>query len=442
MDTKPIWRAPLLLALANLSLLTFGGCAIVDQYGARAIEYNEQTAASKSSIILLNILRAAYREPLQFTDVTTVTGTASVQGGLNATIPLRIGGTAFSTPQILELNPSASVSGGPNFSIANLNTQEFYQGLQAPISPQVIANYAAAGVSLNVLLPLLISDITLEEHDQIRVLRNTGSSPESFRGFRHVTKELVRQGLTVSVRENEAESIGPVLTKKEARDPKLLAGLAQAMTSGDSPLSLQGIKLANGTTSDSEFRFGKSAEKKATLCFKNKVIPREDLDPDFEVSKKLQAIHPVYLNFEPFPPILIPRAMYCDQAKQADQNSAAKPPEERKSSLTPRSVEQIFLFLGELVRTELGLNDNLPKDLQDSGHFTDAHIPLYLFKFEQRMPVNGEISANFHGTTYTVAADPSGADASSQVLALLTDLLALQSSAKSLPPPNVIAIAP
>jgi hypothetical protein len=56
--------------------------------------------------------------------------------------------------------------------------------------------------------------------------------------------------------------------------------------------------------------------------------------------------------------------------------------------------------------------------------------------------MNGEISANFHGTTYTVAADPSGADASSQVLAILTDLLALQSSAKSLPAPDVIAIAP
>jgi hypothetical protein len=69
-------------------------------------------------------------------------------------------------------------------------------------------------------------------------------------------------------------------------------------------------------------------------------------------------------------------------------------------------------------------------------------IPRYLFRVEQRMPVNEEISANFHGATHTVAADPSGANASSQVLAILTDLLALESSAKTLPPPNVIAIAP
>jgi hypothetical protein len=100
--------------------------------------------------------------------------------------------------------------------------------------------------------------------------------------------------------------------------------------------------------------------------------------------------------------------MYCDVAKQSDKSSASKRSVPQKSSL---------------------------------GNPTKG-VPSYFFKVEPRVPLNGEISANFHGTTYTVAADPSGADASSQVLAILTDLLALQSSAKSLPAPNVIAIAP
>ncbi len=78
--------------VAAMGLIPLGGCAIVDQYGSRAIEYNDQAAASKSSTILLNIMRAAYREPLQFTDLSTVTGLASAQGSLNASIPARIGG--------------------------------------------------------------------------------------------------------------------------------------------------------------------------------------------------------------------------------------------------------------------------------------------------------------------------------------------------------------
>jgi hypothetical protein len=88
---NPALRTLLILALAHLSLSALEGCAVVDQYGSRAIEYNEQTTAAKNSIVLLNILRAAYREPLQFTDVTTVTGTASARGSLSADIPVRIG---------------------------------------------------------------------------------------------------------------------------------------------------------------------------------------------------------------------------------------------------------------------------------------------------------------------------------------------------------------
>jgi hypothetical protein len=38
--------------------------------------------------------------------------------------------------------------------------------------------------------------------------------------------------------------------------------------------------------------------------------------------------------------------------------------------------------------------------------------------------------------------DPSGEDASTQVVQLLSDLLAIQSNAKDLPAPNVIAVVP
>jgi hypothetical protein len=113
------------------------------------------------------------------------------------------------------------------------------------------------------------------------------------------------------------------------------------------------------------------------------------------------------------------------------------------ANFTLRPVEQIFLFLGEVVRTELSINGEPSPHLINAQDYDPKNlVPEFLFRVEQRMPVNGEISANFHGVPYTVAADPSGVNASSQVLAILTDLLALQSSAKSLPAPNVIAVAP
>jgi hypothetical protein len=262
---NPALRTLLILALAHLSLSTLGGCAVVDQYGSRATEYNEQTTASKNSIVLLNILRAAYREPLQFTDVTTVTGTASAQGSLSADIPVPIGGAGFTTPNLMILNPSATVAGGPNFSVANLSTQEFYRGLQSSIDTQVIETYVASGVSLNLLLPLLISEIKLEEPDKVRILRNTGSTFESYVDFRRVIAELVRKGFYIETKPTD-EDIGPTLTRDEATDPKLLAALAQA--GSDSSVTLKKKVLPDGALRSPQFVLSKPS-KTPIFCFRH-----------------------------------------------------------------------------------------------------------------------------------------------------------------------------
>jgi hypothetical protein len=306
----------------------------LEEKGNRFGSGNIQTLANiNPEIILLNILRAAYREPLQFIDVTVV------------------------TQEQLRLKGGLRESALPH---------EFYQRLQSPISAQVVVNYANAGISLNLLLPLLISDITLEEPDQIGVLHNTGTSALSFLGFRYVTKQLAEHGLGLFVK-----------------------------------------------------------EKEQTLCVRNKLFRYREEEPDFEQSLKAEAKLDI-----PGGPIQIPSSMFCDAPLQSKR---------QKSSITLRSVQQIFFFLGNLVRIELGLNDDAPVDLRNPDYFTHKAVPLYplyLFRVEERPPMNGEISANFHGATYTVTSDPTGADASSQVLGILIDLIALQSSAKSLPSPS------
>jgi hypothetical protein len=412
---NPICRTLSIFALAPLSLSILGGCAVVDQYGSRTIEYNEQTAAARNALVLLNILRAAYREPLQFTELSTVTGTAAAQGALSADIPVRIGGTSFTSPNLLHLNPSATVSGGPNFSVANLSTQEFYRGLQSSIDTQVIDTYVAAGVSLNLLLPLVISEIKLEEPDKDRILRNTGSTDESYRDFRRVIAELINKGFYIETKPSD-EDVGPVLTRDEASDPRLLAALARA--GSDSSLTLK--------KTSSQFVLIKPS-KRPSFCFRQQGPHYPD--QDYIELPKQTGIQTITLRF-PGVPLLTVRMQPCGKEGKSYVNA----------TFTLRSVEQIFLFLGEIVRTELSLGGEpspllVPSDPKNP-------VPEYLFRVEQRMPVNGEISANFHGVPFTVAADPSGVNASSQVLAILTDLLALQSSAKSLPAPNVIAVAP
>lgn len=426
--------------MAAISLTPLGGCAVVDQYGSRATSYNEQTSSSRNSAILLNIMRAAYREPLQFTEISTVTGTASAQGGINAAIPFRVGGTGFTAPNIMSLNPSAQVSGGPNFSVSNLNTQAFYLGLQSSIKTETIAHYLANGANPKVLLSLVLSEFEVENPatNTRAVLRNTGSV-QSYGAFRSAIQALLHYGLSVGQVNNPEEKFGPALTEEEARDPKLLSALVQSL-SGGPPFTLKEFKTRNG---DSKFQLTRPGGAVPRFCFleqKNaggETISSGDDQEGYAVSQlhaggiQRITLDIISYNMKRLPPISL----------LVDRNSCLSSEKPRMNiTFKTRSLEGIFAFVGELVRTQLGLGSAS----QPSGDPTyDANgNPFYLFRVEQRPPRDGEISANIHGFSYAVAADPSGDDASTQVVQLLSDLLALQSNAKDLPAPNVIAVVP
>ena len=72
----------LLLPLVALQL---GGCAVVDQYSGRAVGFNLEAEQATQQALLLNIVRASHRRPMQFTSVQSITGIASANltGGLS-----------------------------------------------------------------------------------------------------------------------------------------------------------------------------------------------------------------------------------------------------------------------------------------------------------------------------------------------------------------------
>lgn len=108
-------------------------------------------------------------------------------------------------------------------------------------------------------------------------------------------------------------------------------------------------------------------------------------------------------------------------------------------TLTTRSLEGIFFFLGEMVRTELGVATGEPISLGVLRG--DGRPEFNLFKIEHRLPIRYEPWVMYDSQLFSIRVDPSGQnDASSRVVQLLTDLLALQSSAKNFPAPNLIAV--
>jgi hypothetical protein len=170
------------------------------------------------------------------------------------------------------------------------------------------------------------------------------------------------------------------------------------------------------------------------FCFSSVHYPKKD-DPDrwqrIPISTPSHVIFLTYENGVPSFPVTVPPSQYCG-SKGRDQGSR------QKISIKTRSLEEIFTFLGQIVRTELGLA---------SGNETSLSVKLEnkpdfnLFHVEQRLPIGEEPWAIYNGQVFSVRIDASGErDASSRVLQLVTDLLALQSSAKNFPAPNLIAV--
>lgn len=129
---KILHLGPIILFATSLS-----SCVLVDNFAHRSVDYNLQAENSKNRNLLLNVIRAAYRRPLQFTELMTVTGlaTASVTGVF--TLPFVANHAAAS--RVFSFSPGAAVSGGPNFTVAILNTKEFYQGILTPLPMQIVA---------------------------------------------------------------------------------------------------------------------------------------------------------------------------------------------------------------------------------------------------------------------------------------------------------------
>ena len=136
--------------LAAVLAAMLAGCELADQLSGHSVEYNVQAAMVKNQTLLINILRAAYRQPLQFTDLSTISGSVSVSGSAAFNVP-------FGGPQEGNtFNPSITVSNTPTYTVSVLNTKEFYQGILTPIPMKSLSYYLNIGFPKYPLLTLEI----------------------------------------------------------------------------------------------------------------------------------------------------------------------------------------------------------------------------------------------------------------------------------------------
>jgi hypothetical protein len=146
--------APAVWALLVGVALT--GCAIVDQYSGRAVGYNLEAEQALDQGLLLNVVRASLRRPMQFTSVQSISGTASISSTATFTVPFvpGAGSSAF----------APSISGGPTFAVPVLDTKEFYQGVMTPISSQLLDFFIHEEFPREELFTLFVEKIVIHRN--------------------------------------------------------------------------------------------------------------------------------------------------------------------------------------------------------------------------------------------------------------------------------------
>lgn len=396
--------------VALAAAIWLSGCALADQFGTRAVTYNIESETARDQNIILNVIRAAYRKPMQFTDVGTASGTATATGTVGSSLLIGPHQSASAS----SLSPGFTFAGGPTFTMSTLDTKEFYAGILSPIDKSLINYYASIRIPGQVLYTMLVSEIDVD--GPAGNVLNHATTQDEWNSFQQVLNALLDAGLTTELR--DPEYYGPELSARSLSDPAKLAALAK-----------EKIDLVPDKSAKSVWHAVKD-DPKPSFCFDPKTAPKT-----VDLGKQI---------------IRIPDSALCGQ-HESTKKSGVRPETLTSKTLLPgvtvkiRSIEGVIYFLGEIVRSELGLDRKHPVAInpwlrfrtpEGGGWQTDTDI---LFSLHPGRDAES-ITTSYDSQTYSMPVDPSNTDHSAQVLEFVAQLLALSSSSKDLPAPGVITL--
>jgi len=208
------------------------GCAAGDRFAGRVSTYNSEAEKAQDQAILLNVLRAAKRRPLSFTELQNVTSSGTPSGSIGFNVPLAQNGGATASA----FNPTLALSGGPTLSAGFINTQEFYQGMLKPVPISTIDLFIQRGIPPGLLFNLLFSriivkrihDTSLDPSAQTFTAINDVGDDDRLRAFQTLVEVLLNRGLTTGSSSGDPTPFGPPLTDAELVGTDLVAKAAGA----------------------------------------------------------------------------------------------------------------------------------------------------------------------------------------------------------------------
>ena len=237
-------------ALALLAALLLAGCSLGTTVASQAGDYNLAVEQAANTQLLRNVLRARDQLPLHFTTVPQIRGSLSI-GLSQPGIGLPIAGSQQG------LNLGFGGTSSPSFDVSALDTQEFTRGLLEPLEPDLFRYYLERGYSEQLLLLLMFNSV-VDPASGRRVLNDPRCWFERPDCPSPMPARLIEAAFLTDGPNGRYEfhdytaltPLGPPLTSAQATDAGLLASLGEGkltlrpVTGGRFQLYRQEARLA------------------------------------------------------------------------------------------------------------------------------------------------------------------------------------------------------
>jgi hypothetical protein len=184
--------------------LFLGGCALIDaSLSDRVLQLNASLDRSSNDTILANIIRASYYQPLSFVGVSKVNGSQSVSlvNGL-PTITFGPHQTVTQHQFIFGSNTLNNQASG-NFDVAPLATKDFAKGVSVDITLAELSVLLKQGIPRDLLYSLAIDSIEFTDKGGVRKAFKNEPSDKSYEEFRAAILVLIAWGFSIETRLDE-----------------------------------------------------------------------------------------------------------------------------------------------------------------------------------------------------------------------------------------------
>jgi hypothetical protein len=415
MLVTPHAAARLRKAASALSCLLFGACSAIQPAEKAAIDYNRSFAKARDEVLVLNVLRASERQPLQFSTISGVQG--GIKSGATVTLPFTnlIGGPTAATGGGFALSPSVEVTNrNPAVSIVPLGSKEFVQGISRPISILLVDHLLAQGWPREVVLALTIGGVVCPDGT---VELNEGED-------REVDGEFIK---TFSGATGFSVVEAPTFATLRMSDKDAMSFIKDGAGANHE------IKRVTGAAASGK----QAAEAQAEI---EVVTPERSTITGLEVGRlcdALKALRPPRLEAgsdteaAPAPARSHPRFIPTGEGSKASGGDEGA---DQREGVLMRSVQAIFNYLGRVHRSNSELKPG--PCLGDAPAETPQTIlfNLRLSCTRNTVPVHTVVETSFLGRHYYVPLlrDADKDDRTLDTLSLLSNLIDLQTSEASL----------